>query len=203
MTNPGDSDEWWKQYGGEGVAPQDVPPAPQQPTPPPAGYSSAPQFQQSPLTPPPQPQYPNYPPPQAGYTPPQAANYAQPQANPAPYGQPQGYPGAPVQPGYGGYPGYQPYPGYGAQGTGTNGLATASLIVSIIGLPSLFFCVFIPLISIVGLVLGIVSLNQLKTSGQQGRGLALGGVWVGAIGTVIGVALLVVLVSLGHWSSSY
>ncbi|WP_405487858.1 DUF4190 domain-containing protein [Nocardia sp. NBC_00511] len=196
MTNPGDSDEWWKQYGGEGVAPQDVPPAPQQPTPPPAGYSSAPQFQQSPLTPPPQPQYPNYPPPQA-------ANYTPPQANPAPYGQPQGYPGAPVQPGYGGYPGYQPYPAYGVQGTGTNGLATASLIVSIIGLPSLFFCVFIPLISIVGLVLGIVSLNQLKTSGQQGRGLALGGVWVGAIGTVIGIALLVVLVSLGHWSSSY
>lgn len=80
MTNPGDSDEWWKQYGGEGVTPETPPAAPQQPAPPqpsvpqqpvppPAGYTSAPQYQNPPMTPPPQPVYPNYPPPQANPVP--------------------------------------------------------------------------------------------------------------------------------------
>ena len=41
MTTPGDSDEWWKQYGGEGVTPETPPVAPPQPAPPPAGYTSA------------------------------------------------------------------------------------------------------------------------------------------------------------------
>ncbi|MFE3196206.1 DUF4190 domain-containing protein [Nocardia sp. NPDC059240] len=195
MTSPGDSDEWWKQYGGEGVAPETPPavppqPAPQQPTPPPAGYTSAPQYQNPPMTPPPQPVYPSYPPPQTNYTPPQA--------NPMP-----GYPPAGQQPPAYGYPGYQPY-GYGQSAQQTNPLAIASLIVSIIGLPGLFFCIFIPVVSIVGLVLGIVSLNQVKNNPQQqGRGLALGGIWVGAIGTVLGVGLLLILVIAGNWHSTY
>ncbi|WP_040802475.1 DUF4190 domain-containing protein [Nocardia concava] len=199
MTNPGDSDEWWKQYGGEGVTPENPPAAPQQsvpqqPTPPPAGYTSGPQYQNPPMTPPPQPVYPNYPPPQS--------NYSQPQATPAPgypvAGQPPGVGAQP--PGYG-YPGYQPY-GYGAPTQQTNSLAIASLVVSIIGLPSMFFCLFIPVISIVGLVLGIVGLNQIKSNQQQGRGLALGGIWVGAIGIVIGLGLLLILIIAGDWNSS-
>ncbi|MEV0462229.1 DUF4190 domain-containing protein [Nocardia tengchongensis] len=179
MTNPGDSDEWWKQYGGEGVTPETPPAAPQQPAPPPAGYSSAPQYQTPPLTPPPQPVYPSYPPPQSNPTPTYPAGGQQPPA----YGQQQPVPG---QPAYGGYPGYQPY-GYAAPTSQTSPLAIASLVVSIIGLPAMFFCAFLPVVSIVGLVLGIVALNQLKSNGQQGRGLALGGIWVGAIGTVLGL----------------
>ncbi|WP_067531867.1 DUF4190 domain-containing protein [Nocardia crassostreae] len=204
MTNPGDSDEWWKQYGGEGVSP-DSPSSgsnPIQPTPPPTGYSSAPDLQKHPHTPPPQPQYPNYPPsqpnpvqqnPAGGYPPPAPA--------PA-YGQPAGgyqtpgyqQPGY-QQPGYqqpGAYPqpgAYQPY-GYQQQPMGTNGMAIASLIVSILGLSTMLFC-FLPIGSLVGLILGAVGLNQVKQSGQDGRGLALGGIWVGAAGLAIGVVLWV------------
>ncbi|MVU79646.1 DUF4190 domain-containing protein [Nocardia sp. ET3-3] len=178
MTNPGDSDEWWKQYGGEGVSPETPPAAPQQPTPPqpPAGYSSAPQYQQQPMTPPPQPVYPNYPPPQANPAP----------GYPAPAQQPQGY----------GYPGYQPY-GYSLPVQQNNSLAIASMVVSIIGLPSLFICVFVPVVSIAGLVMGIVALNQIKSNPQGGRGQALAGIWVGAVGTVIGLGLLLALLAFG------
>ncbi|MFE2995070.1 DUF4190 domain-containing protein [Nocardia sp. NPDC059246] len=181
MTNPGDSDEWWKQYGGEGVTPETPPATPQQPAPPPAGYTSAPQYQNPPLTPPPQPVYPNYPPPQANPTP--------------------SYPAAGQQPPAYGYPGYQPY-GYGPPVQQTNSLAIASLVVSIIGVPAMFFCAFLPVVSIVGLVLGIVALNQLKSTQQQGRGLALGGVWVGAISIVIGLALFLILIIAGSTGSS-
>lgn len=55
----------------------------------------------------------------------------------------------------------------------TNGMAIASLILSIIG------------ISIVGVILGIVALNQIKKTGEEGRGLALAGIIVGAIGFVL------------------
>ncbi|APA94963.1 DUF4190 domain-containing protein [Nocardia seriolae] len=203
MTNPGDSDEWWKQYGGEGVTPETPPAAPQQPAPPqpsvpqqpvppPAGYTSAPQYQNPPMTPPPQPVYPNYPPPQANPVP------GYPVAGQPQVGGMQPQMGGMQPPGYG-YPGYQPY-GY-APVQQNNPLAIASLVISIIGLPTLFFCLFIPVISIVGLVLGIVSLNQMKTSQQQGRGLALGGIWVGAVGTVIGFALLLVLIIAGNWNT--
>lgn len=179
MTNPGDSDEWWKQYGGEGVSSdsgghQSVPPTPpQQPTPPPnpqAGYSSAPHQQSSPYqqqTPPPQQQqsYPSYPQQQ-------------------PYGQP----------GYGGYPAatpYQPY-GYAAPQQGTNGLAIGSLIASILGL-----CTCIG--SIVGIILGVIALNQIKERGGQGRGMALGGIWVGAVGIVLTIVWVIVNIAAANW----
>ncbi|MGV9666753.1 DUF4190 domain-containing protein [Nocardia niigatensis] len=184
MTTPGDSDEWWKQYGGEGVTPETPPAAPPQSAPPPAGYTSAPQYQNPPLTPPPQPVYPNYQPPQANPMPSYPSYPAAGQQSPA-YGQ----------------PGYQPY-GYGAPVQQTNSLAIASLVVSIIGVPAMFFCAFLPIVSIVGLVLGIVALNQLKNTQQQGRGLALGGVWVSGISIVIGVALFLILIIAGATGSS-
>ncbi|MRH86064.1 DUF4190 domain-containing protein [Nocardia sp. SYP-A9097] len=187
MTQPGDSDEWWKQYGGDSAPGAAAP----QPTPPPAGYSSAPNLQKPPATPgpqplqyppvnpPSQPQYPNYPPPQpnpsGGFAQPNSGGFAQ----PAP-GQPYNY-----------QPGYQPY-GYQAPGLGTNGLAIASLIVSVLGLSTLFFC-FLPIGSLVGLVLGVVALNQVKQSGQDGRGLAQGGIWVGAAGLALGIVLWLIL----------
>ncbi|MBF6242900.1 DUF4190 domain-containing protein [Nocardia aobensis] len=178
MTNPGDSDEWWKQYGGEGVSSdsgghQSVPPTPpQQPTPPPnpqAGYSSAPHQQSSPYqqpTPPPQQQqsYPSYPQQQ-------------------PYGQPgYGYPAATP---------YQPY-GYAAPQQGTNGLAIGSLIASILGL-----CTCIG--SIVGIILGVIALNQIKERGGQGRGMALGGIWVGAVGIVLTIVWVIVNIAAANW----
>ncbi|QIS08179.1 DUF4190 domain-containing protein [Nocardia arthritidis] len=162
MTNPGDSDEWWKQYGGQGVSPESgIPSAsPQQPYPP-----SVPQYPQQPVTPPPQQQqaYPSYP-----------------QSQPNPYGQPNYAYQAP--------PPYQPY-GYPQQ-QGTNGMAIGALISSLVGFATCGIG------SIVGIILGVVSLNQIKQSGQDGRGMALAGIWIG-IGAVVLAVLwfLVVIIS--------
>lgn len=182
MTNPGDSDEWWKQYGGSGVSPESGAPGsvPQYPTAPPSQPSnypsspqhpqqSSPQYPQQPTPPPSQPQYPNY---QQPAVPPQ---YPQ------------------QQPGYGGYPppggAYQPYGGY-PQPQGTNGLAIASLITSLVGLCT---CVG----SIVGIVLGVMALNQIKERGGEGKGMAQAGIWIGAITLVLGLLYVVFIVVLG------
>ncbi|MEU0545789.1 DUF4190 domain-containing protein [Nocardia sp. NPDC005978] len=235
MTNAGGSDEWWKQYGGEGVSPDSTPAgAGSNPgTPPPAGYPSAPDLSKPQDAPPSAPQYPNYPPPQSnpGTPYPASGGYAQPGsggfAQPAPggYGQPAsgGYaqpgsggfaqpasggfaqPGTPgygyQQPGYGQPAGYQPY-GYGQPAMGTNGLAIGALITSILGLTTLFFC-FLPIGSLVGLILGVMALNQVKQTGQEGRGLALGGIWVGAGGLALGILLWVIIGAAFLGTSSY
>ncbi|WP_280468363.1 DUF4190 domain-containing protein [Nocardia cyriacigeorgica] len=180
MTNPGDSDEWWKQYGGQGVSSESagagsVPqyPAAEQP-----GYPSGQQYPAAPQPGVPgQPQYPAGSQPQyPAASQPQYPAYQQPAADP--YAQ-QGYP---QQPGYG-YPyqaGYQPY---GMPPVGTNGMAIGSLITSCIGL----LCCGLLVPGLVGLVLGLVALNQIKQTGQEGRGLAIAGISVGAVGLVIGI----------------
>lgn len=92
---------------------------------------------------------------------------------------PEGYPPPPPPQG-GGYP--PPASGYsGATAMGTNGFAIASLVCSLVG----WLCGGI--LSIIGIVLGVVALNQIKQTGQQGRGLALAGIIVGAVSLVLGV----------------
>ncbi len=133
-----------------------------------------------PTTPPTQPPAP----PAAPATPPPAAY---PPAQP-PYGAAPAY-GA--QPPYGaaqpyGAPAYTPYPAP----TKTNALAIVSLISSIVGL------VLIPFLgSLAGVITGHISLKQLKTSGENGRGMALAGTivgWVGLAFAIIGGVLLVI-----------
>ncbi|MFD3596110.1 DUF4190 domain-containing protein [Nocardia sp. NPDC058640] len=184
MTNPGDSDEWWKQYGGSGVTPESGAPGsvPQHPTAQPSqpsNYPSSPQYSQQPA-PPSTPQYPQ--PSQPQY---QQPGYPQ---QPA-YGQP---------PAYGGYPGagYQPYGQY-PQPQGTNGLAIGALIASLVG-P--FTC---GLGSIVGIILGVLGVNQIKERGGEGRGLAVAGIWIGALSILAVVLYFVFLfVVIGTSSSS-
>lgn len=65
--------------------------------------------------------------------------------------------------------------------TGTNGMAIASLACSVVGA---FLC---GIGSIVGIVLGVIALNQIKQTGQGGRSLALAGIIVGAVALVAGV----------------
>ncbi|MGO4617960.1 DUF4190 domain-containing protein [Nocardia sp. 2YAB30] len=167
MTNPGDSDEWWKQYGGQGVSPESggqnsVPQYPN--AEPPSGYPSAPQHPVQPMTPPPQPQYPSYQQPAQPY---QQPNYA-----------------------------YQsPYQPYGVPVQGTNGVAIGALISSLVGF------VTCGIGSIVGIILGAVALNQIKQSGQEGRGMALAGVWIGVGAIVLAVLWLVVVIIVGSTSS--
>jgi Domain of unknown function (DUF4190) len=90
-------------------------------------------------------------------------------------GYPGGYPGYP-----GGYPSYpgDPYDPYRTtRPPGTNGMATAALVTSLVGL---LFC---GLPSVFGLILGIVALRDIKRTGQEGNGLAVAGVIIGAIAT--------------------
>jgi hypothetical protein len=103
----------------------------------------------------------------------------------APIDYPTGYPPLPPpawpQPvaGYpGGYPGYaaNPYDPY-RQGKplGTNSWAIAGFIVSLV---SLVFC---GVTSIIGLIIGIIAMRDTKRTGQDGYGLALAAVIIGAI----------------------
>jgi hypothetical protein len=104
---------------------------------------------------------------------------------PPPPPQPWGGPGdagaGPYQaPGYGAVP-----PGYGLPPSGpapggpsVNGLAIASLITAIVGIPVMLFCFLGWIPWIVAIVLGVVALSQIKASDgrQGGRGLAIGGI---------------------------
>jgi len=77
----------------------------------------------------------------------------------------------------------------------TSGLAIASMVVSLVGLA--LMCGWGPLsvfISPVGAILGHVARRRLRTSGEQGDGMALTGIIVGWIGLVLSLALLAVIV---------
>ncbi len=128
-----------------------------------------------PVTPPPLPPYaaaPSYQPPAYPVAPP---TYGQ---------QPvQQYPGA--------APSYAPY-GYAAYPTQkTNVLSVISMIASILGI--VWILPFVG--SLAGVIMGHISLSQLKTSGEKGRGMALAGVIVGWIG--LGFAILLAIAFFG------
>jgi Domain of unknown function (DUF4190) len=136
------------------------------------------------------------PPPPISYPP---IDYPPPPYEPpgAPFGYPPppgyGYGGPPPGYGYGPplYPGgYYPAPDYrGAYGpqaaaqSGTNGMAIASLISSFTGL---LCCIG----GIVGIVLGIIALDQIKRTRQDGYAIAVAGI-------VIGIATLIVALIVG------
>ncbi|MEV6040134.1 DUF4190 domain-containing protein [Nonomuraea sp. NPDC052116] len=118
-------------------------------------------------------QPPSYPQEPLGYgqQPPSAGGYGQ---QPPSYGQ-QAY----GQQGYG----QQGY-GYGAppqQPRSTNGMAVASLVLGIIGL------IFCGVTSIPGVILGHIALNRIKKTGEEGSGMAVGGLVTSYITVVIWV----------------
>lgn len=78
----------------------------------------------------------------------------------------------------------QQYQGYTSApaATRTNGLAIASLISS-------FF------ISLLGIILGHIALNQIKRTGEGGRGLAIAGLVIGYAGLVIGILVFITVIS--------
>jgi len=67
-----------------------------------------------------------------------------------------------------------------ASSPGVNGLAIASLVVS------LTCC------GPVGAILGIVSLGQIKRTGEQGRGMAIAGIVIGALSTLASLAWIAI-----------
>jgi Domain of unknown function (DUF4190) len=68
------------------------------------------------------------------------------------------------------------------QRTGMNGMAVASLVCSLFG----WLCFVGPLF---GLIFGFVALNQIRQTGQRGRGLALAGIVVGGILVVLTIVV--------------
>jgi len=168
------------------------PPAYNPPSAPPSGYET-PNYPPASGYPPPPPDYtppPSYPPPgggQTGYAPPpypDPSSYSTPSYPPPQYGAPP--------PGYGPPPTGYPAPGYpdayGQPAQKTNTMAIASLVASLIG----FICW---LGSIAGIVLGIVALNQIKQTREEGHGLAIAGIAIGAVSMVVGFILFGLVLS--------
>jgi hypothetical protein len=122
--------------------------------------------------------------------------YPPPQMEAQPFGAPRPFAAQPYTPGL-------PPPVYGTEagwqvmqsGPRTNGLAIASLCCSVGGVVlGLLTCGILAPAVIVGIVLGHVSLHQLKQNPtQQGRGMALGGVITGWVTVALGVLLILAL----------
>jgi hypothetical protein len=147
---------------------------------PPHGYFPPPAYERPGY---PQPGYeqpgsgiPDYPPPPPAYPPP--PGYPPPPPPYATFGSPYdmpagGYP--PPPPFGGGYPGAFGPPR-------TNQLAIWSLVASVLG----FVCC---VGSVAGVVLGVMSLNQIKQSHEGGRGLAIAGIAVGGLSLLVAIVL--------------
>jgi hypothetical protein len=116
-----------------------------------------------------------------------AAGYYPP-ASPA--GYPAGYPASPA--------GYPPY-GYGGPvapaGPGTNGMAIASLVVSLVALAGLICYGVGGFIGVVGAILGHVAKRQIRERGEGGGGMATAGVVMGWIATGLAVVILGLIVA--------
>ena len=96
---------------------------------------------------------------QSGQQPPPSPGYGQ---QPPGYGQP-----AYGQPAYGQQP-------YAQAQQGTNGMAIAALVTSLLCSP-------------LGIILGFVAKGQIKKTGQSGNGLATAGIVIGAVSILLGI----------------
>ena len=113
--------------------------------------------------------------------------YGQQPYDPNAYGQ-QPYPqpgydqnpyGAYPQPGYG-----QPYPGYGQPYPAPRGTNTMAILALVFGI----------LVAPLGLVFGFVARSQIKKTGEDGDGLALAGIIIGGIFTLLFIAYIVFII---------
>jgi hypothetical protein len=205
MTYPPPPGGWQDPAGGQPTyidpvsgQPASVSPAPTQP------YPSATQ----------QPTYPAYPQDQPYGQPVQPAypvdpaqqQYAQP-------GQPA-YPTDPAQQQYGqpayppaAYPNYTAYTGYTTPGMPVgqknNGLAIASLVVSLAGVLLLACYGGGGLVGLVGAILGHVAKRQIAQRGEGGGGMATAGIIIGWIVLALGVLILVGIIIFAVWAVNH
>lgn len=113
-----------------------------------------------------------------------------------PYGQPSGQYGQPY--GQPAQPYGQPVAPYGYPPTPTtNGLAIASLVVSIISLTACLGAT-----GIVGAILGHVAKGQIRQRNDQGGGLATAGIIIGWIGFALFLLGVGAIIVLGVWAES-
>lgn len=62
----------------------------------------------------------------------------------------------------------------------TNVLAIVSLVLSILSF------------NIIAVILGVIALSQIKKTGESGRGLAIAGIIIGAIGFIFWIIFIIV-----------
>jgi hypothetical protein len=84
----------------------------------------------------------------------------------------------------------------------TNGMAIASMVVSIVGIVGLCGYGVGGLIGIVGAILGHVSRRQIRERGESGDGMALAGIIMGWIATALGVIIIAAIVIFFVWASN-
>lgn len=113
-----------------------------------------------------------------------------PQYQPPPPGPPYGVPP------YGGPPLYQ-------QPRGSNGLAIAAMVVSILsGIGAVSLCGVGGIFGIAGAIMGHIARGQIRRQNQDGDGFALAGIIVGWIAFAVAILAIVLfivfVVALGH-----
>ncbi len=69
---------------------------------------------------------------------------------------------------------------------GTNGLAVAGFVCSIVGL---LLSVWL-LLAILGIVFSAIALSKIKRTGEGGRGLAMAGLIIGIVAVALGLSIL-------------
>jgi len=74
-------------------------------------------------------------------------------------------------------------------GRGTNTLAILALVASFVLPPA-------------GIVLGALGLGEIKRTGEEGRGLALAGLWIGIVFSVIIVLFIALWAGMFFWMMS-
>jgi hypothetical protein len=70
-------------------------------------------------------------------------------------------------------------------------MAIASLVSALAGLLCMIG-------SVLGVIFGIIALNQIKNTGQAGRGMALAGLIVGGITTVLALVFFFIVIIVGN-----
>jgi hypothetical protein len=136
----------------------------------------------------------------------------QPYAEQQPYVDPTsgaaGYYGAPASPaGYPASPAAYPAYGYGGPvapaGPGTNGMAIASLVVSLVALAGLICYGVGGFIGVVGAILGHVAKRQIRERGESGGGMATAGVVMGWIATGLAVLILGAIIAFVVYAANH
>ncbi|MET7755421.1 DUF4190 domain-containing protein [Streptomyces sp. NPDC005389] len=101
---------------------------------------------------------------------------------PAPTGSGYGYPGYPSTGGYPGQTGWQQPP--------SNGMGTASMVLGIIAVAG--FCLYGlgVILGVLALIFGIIGIKKCGRGEATNRGMAIAGIVLGAIGTLVSAVFL-------------
>jgi hypothetical protein len=145
--------------------------------------------------------------PVTGYPPAGQPGYGQPYdpSGQQPYSDPSGQQPYSAPPGYG-YPQQGGYPGYGyptpvmVAAARNNGLAIASMVVSLAGAALLFCYGFGGVAGLVGAILGHVARRQVTRRGENGGGMALAGIIVGWVVFALGIVIVIGAVWAISWA---